>query len=211
MSPVVVALIVGAIALVVGLMLNVGIAGLGVLVVIVLVAWLRARDIRAVIGDESTSATMFEPSETSIVLGEELLDLLTSARQRSARMLEDHRPLDPFVMYEDREGSVRIRSVELPDPAQALARTREAARSVDPSAPRLVIAVADRARFRGKDQQVVRYEAAERRFRDRTLVFVQPIRHRRLIFPATVDGLPIYVGDGEHTLRFAADYPSSTP
>jgi hypothetical protein len=79
---------------------------------------------------------------------------------------------------------------------------------VDPSAPHLVIAVADRATFRGKDQKVVRYEAAERRFRDRTLVFVQPIRARRLMFPATVEGRPIYVGDGEHTLRFAADQPS---
>jgi hypothetical protein len=209
MSPVVVALIVGAIALAFGLMLGVGIEGLGILFVIVVFAWWRARDIRAVVGDESTSATTYEAWETSIDLGEELLDLLTSARKRSARLLEDH-GLDPFVMYEDREGSVRIRSVEVPDPARALARARETARSVDPSAPRVVIAVTDRARFRGKDQQVVRFGAAERRFRDRTLVFIQPIRKRRLIFPATLEGLPIYVGDGEHTLRFAADDPSST-
>jgi membrane protein implicated in regulation of membrane protease activity len=68
-SPVVVALIVGAIALLVGWMLGVGVAGLRILVVIVLVAWRRASDIRAVIGDESTSATTFEASETSIDLG----------------------------------------------------------------------------------------------------------------------------------------------
>ena len=63
-------------------------------------------------------------------------------------------------------------------------------------------------RSAAKSRRVVSYEAAERRFRDRTLVFIQPIRDRRLIFPATVEGLPIYVGDGEHTLRFAADHPA---
>lgn len=104
LSPLVVALIVGAIALLVGWMLGVGIAGLGILFVIVVVAWWRTRDIQAVIGAESTSATTFEASETSIDLGEELLDLFTSARQRSARMLEDHGRLDPFVMYENPEG-----------------------------------------------------------------------------------------------------------
>jgi hypothetical protein len=207
MAPVVVGLIVGVFALVVGWMLGVGVVGLVPLFIIVLLAWQRARWMQVAMGDESTSTRTFEAAESSIDLGEELLDLLISARQRAVRLLEDHGRLDPFVMYEDRQGSVRIRPVEGSDPAQALARARESARSVDPSAPRLVVVVADRTNYRGKEQPVVRYEAAERRFQDRTLVFIQPIRVRRLMFPATVEGLPIYVGDGEHTLRFAADSP----
>lgn len=207
MQPIVIALIVGAIALVVGWLVGFGAIGLALAFFIVLITWSQERRFQTFFRDAPTSTRTFEAMDTSIDVGEELLDLLTSARHRSARLLEDHGRLDPFVMYEDREGSVRIRSVEVPDPAQALARARESARAVDPTAPRLVIAVADRAKVRGKTRNVVRYEAAERRFQDRTLVFIQPIRDRLLIFPATVEGLPIYVGDGEHALRFAAGGP----
>jgi hypothetical protein len=82
-----------------------------------------------------------------------------------------------------------------------LALARETARSVDASAPRVVLSVADTVELEGHARQVVRYEAAERRFHDQTIVFVQPIRPRQLIIPATTVGLPIYFGKSAFLLR----------
>jgi hypothetical protein len=171
------------------------------------IAFLNARD-QEFLGRDGLSATaprLVEADRPSIDLGDELADLLTSARQRAGRMLEDRGRLDPFVIYEDAQGSVRIRPVDAPDPDMALARAREGARSIDESAPRVVLVVPGAARIGGRTRRVVVYEAAERRFRDRTLTFIQPYVPRRArIFAAHAEGLPIYVGDGTHALRFSS-------
>ena len=141
------------------------------------------------------------PHAEPIDIGEELIDLLKSAMDRTARMLEDQGRLDPFVLHEDADGTVRIRRVGEAGSGGVLALARETARSIDASTPRVVLAVADTVELEGRTRHVVRYEAAERRFHNRTLVFVQPIRPRQLIIPATTVGLPIYVGTSEHLLR----------
>lgn len=181
---------------------------LGFGVVVVLVMFLNARDWSVwgrLVGDEPTAAPRIAPHTESIDIGEELVDLLTSAAYRSARMLEDHGVFDPFVMYEDAEGNVRVRSIDAGEPARVLSAAREAARSLDATVPRVVLAVVDLVELDGRRRSAVRYEAAERGFRDRTFAFVQPIRARRLFIPATTEGPPAFVGDGDHALRFAAD------
>lgn len=180
--------------------------GFGALVIVVV--FLNARD--WTIGgpprvDESTIAPRIAPHTEPIDIGEELVDLIWSAAQRSARILEDRGRLEPFVMYEDAQGNVRVRPVDAADGDRVLGRAREAARSIDVSAPRVVLAVTDVENLAGRRRQIVRYEAAERGFRERTFAFAQPIRPRRAIFPSTTEGPLIYLGDGEHSRRFTAD------
>ncbi len=179
--------------------------GFGALVIAVM--FLNARD-WTIAGpprvDESSQAPRIAPYAEPIDIGEELVDLMWSAAQRSTRILEDRGRLGPFVMYEDAEGNVRVRPVATADGDGALGRAREVARSIDVSAPRVVLAVPDVVELAGRRSKVVRYEGAEHGFRERTYAFVQPIRARRLIFPATTEGPLIYIGDGEHTLRFSA-------
>jgi hypothetical protein len=139
----------------------------------------------------------------SIDLGEELADLLHSVSYTAGRLLEDKGRVEPFVMYEDARGEVRTRRVDTNDPERVLGRAREIARAIDPTAPRVILAVPGTAEIDGRARKVVIYEAAEKHFRDRTLAFVQPYDPRLLIFPARVRGVPIYVGDAPHALRFA--------
>jgi hypothetical protein len=169
-------------------------------------AFLNARDWE-VFGREpfdlpSTAPKISTKDSPSIDLGDELADLLRSASYRARRSLEDSRRLEPFVMYEDAAGNVRIRQVDGSDPDRVLARAREAARAVDESAPRIILAVPSVAEIDDRSTRVVMYEAAERRFRERTLAFVQPYRLGRLIFPTAVAEGVIYVGDAPHTLRY---------
>ncbi len=178
------------------------------------IAFLNARDWEAYGRDPfdlpSTAPRVSTTSTESIDLGDELADLLRSAEYRARRSLEDTGKLDPFVMYEDAGGNVRVRAVDASDPERTLQRAREAARAVDPTAPRLVLAVPGIAEIDGRPRRAVIYEAAETGFRERTLSFAQEYRRRRLIFPATLVGDPTYVGAAPHTLRFAHRKPHAT-
>ncbi len=170
------------------------------------IAFLNARDWeafgRAPFDLSSTAPKVSTAESVSIDLGDELDDLLRSASYRARRSLEDTGTLEPFVMYENAAGEVRTRRVDASDPEAALARARESARAVDASAPRIVLAVPGLAEIDGRPTRVVMYEAAERRFRERTLAFVQPYRPGRLKLPTTVQEQLLYVGEAPHTLRF---------
>ena len=167
---------------------------------------LRSRMLGRTAVDTSPTAPVLAFQEgLTIDLGEELADLLKTATVRVARQLEDKGRFDPFVMYEDAGGTVRVRQVPPDAVVDELTAARTTARSIDPTAPRLVLAVAAEASIGSsrKREPVVVYEAAERRFRDRTLAFVQRRVPRRIVIPATTKGRPIYVGDAAHTLRFS--------
>jgi len=205
MSPVRVALVgAGISALLAWLTSWPGWLGFGTLVVLVM--FLNERDWTLFGPHERATSTSLRiaPHTEPIDIGEELIDLLWSAAQRSARLLEDRGRLEAFVMYEDAHGSVRIRPVAETDPDRVLNRARETARSIDASAPRVVLAAADAFELDGRRRRVVRYEAAERQFRDRTYAFAQPIRPRRLIVPPTTEGPLHYLGEAGHSLRFSS-------
>jgi hypothetical protein len=176
------------------------------------IAFLNARDWEA-FGREpfdlpSTAPKVSSAEPQSLDLGDELADLLKSAMYRARRSLEDTRRLDPFVMYEDAAGNVRIKRVDGSDPERTAARAREVARAVDAGAPRIVLAVPSVAELDGRPRRVVLYEAAERRFRERTLAFVQPYRPARLFLPVSVSDDLLYVGDAAHILRFVDRAPA---
>ena len=209
-------ILVGALAFVLVLLFGLAtsdrpIAWIGIAFIAGIIAFAGARELRW-FDDEareqgldlsSTAPPFVAHEDESIDLGDELLDLLRSASVRANRLLEDTGRLDPFVIYEDQQGNVRVRSVDQSDPERTVERGRIAARSVDPGAPRLVLVWPGVAEFGGRRRSAVIYEAAERRFRDRTLVFVQRRTSRRLVFPAGTAGLPEYAGDAGHSLRFS--------
>lgn len=197
------------IALVAGLAWLVGIDVIyiaGAAIVVGLIMFLNARDWHAFGTDPWDLPARAPKVDTrdldSIDLGDELEDLLRSAAFTAGRLIESKGRLDPFVMYEDAAGNVRTRRVDETDPERILPKARELARAVDESAPRVILAAPGFAGIDGKAMRVVIYEAAERRFRERTLAFVQPYQRRHLIFPAELKGVPMFVGDAPHSLRF---------
>jgi hypothetical protein len=119
----------------------------------------------------------------------------------SVPLLEERGGFDPFVMYIDARGDVRIRNVGPGTPEGALPRARDAARALDASASRLVVVTLGRGEIDGRSRPAVRYEAAERRGRDRTLLFVQPYRGKSILSPAHTTSRPIFAGDGPESLR----------
>jgi hypothetical protein len=144
-------------------------------------------------------------------VSEDLLDLLRDARLRAGRLLSEHGTVEPFVAWHDAAGDSHGAVVQVPDGTAPLARARERARAVDPSAPRVVLAVLGRAVIDGRRRHIVFYEAAERGFRSRTTGFVQTYRPRRLaVFGARLEAKPIYIGDGAHALRFADEASTLT-
>jgi hypothetical protein len=147
------------------------------------------------------AAVIVPPGSMDLDLGEDLGDLLSGAAHRATRLLEDQGGFDPFVMYVDAGGEVRIRNVGPGTPEATLARARDAARALDASASRLVVVSLGRGEIDGRSRPAVRYEAAERRGRDRTLLFVQPYRGKALLSPAHTTSRPIFAGDGTESLR----------
>lgn len=210
MTPTRIGLVVAVLALLLASMLRWDAWLVGVSAVAAAIAFLNARDWeafgRAPFDTSSTAPKVSTRESESIDLGDELEDLLRSASHRARRSLEDSGKLEPFVMYENGDGDVRVRRVDGSDPDSALRRAREVARAVDADAPRIILAVAGSALVDGRPTRAVHYEAAERRFRERTLAFVQPYRAGRAKFPTTVKGLH-YVGDAPHTLRFTERTP----
>jgi hypothetical protein len=141
----------------------------------------------------------------SLDVSDELADLLRLAKQRVNTGLATQGRFDPFVIYDDRNGSSRMRLVAMGgNPDMVLARARETARAVPSEATRVVLAIMSGAVIDRKRTPVVYYEAAERWHLARTHAFVQRYHRKHLLVPGGVVGLPIYVGEAPHTLRFSA-------
>ncbi|MDQ3688990.1 MAG: hypothetical protein M3406_02950 [Chloroflexota bacterium] len=176
-------------------------------ILIVLVAWLNARDWSVYERDPwdlpSTAPKVAEVSAPCMDLDDELGDLLRSARDLATRLLEDDGRLEPFVMFEDGDGEFRVRKVAVDGGADGLARGRAVARQVDPSAPRVVLVVPGVLDFAGKARPSILFEAGEHLFQARTLAFAQLYRPKRLMFPAAAEGRTLYLGEALHSLRFA--------
>jgi hypothetical protein len=178
-------------------------------VTVALVMWLNARDWNVYGADPwdlpSTAPKLpsADDDAPSIDLDDEIEDLLRSAIQLAVRRIEDVGRLEPFVMFEDADGDVRVRKVQVDDPELMLARARTIARQVDPSAPRVVLAVPGRVELKGRTRAAILLEASEYRFRDRTMAFAQLYRPKRFLFAAVAEGRPMYIGESLHLLRFA--------
>lgn len=138
-------------------------------------------------------------------MSEELVDLLRTTRVRADRFIAERGRPVPFVAWHDRAGEPHAKLVDAPRGAEPLTRARELARSLDASAPRVVLCVPGRGTVAGKSGACVLYEAAERGFRDRTVTLVQAYSPKRIVFGGQLVGKPEFAGEGEHTLRFAAD------
>jgi hypothetical protein len=174
-----------------------------------LIAFLNARDWTAfgpLSGDLPTRAPVLadvHPEAPGIDLDDELEDLLVSARDHAVRQIEDGKQVEPFVMWQDAQGNVKVRRVTTSDPELAMARAREAARAIDQSSPRVVIGLAGRVRIDGRRGHAILFEVAERGFRERTLGFAQMYRPKQLVFSGQAQGRLLYLGDAAHTLRFS--------
>jgi hypothetical protein len=130
--------VVGVLLLGVGWITGTGLLVLGPGVIVLLVAYQNGRRAQAFDRPDADPRAPTPPpisGAEGIDLGDELLDLLTSARQRAARQLEDHGRMDP-------------------------------------------------------------YEATERRFGARTLVFVERIMPRRIVIPPSTSGRLVYLDAG---------------
>lgn len=154
--------------------------------------------------DRPSSAPRPVAEAPHIDLDDELADLLISARQLAGRRLVDDRRFVGFVMYEAEDGDVKVRDIRVEHRGSAESHARDVARALDPTVRRVVTAVTTRIDFGRGVRPAVLFEAGQAWPRPRTTRFVQPYRPSRGPMRAVESGGLLYIGDGDHLLRFAA-------
>jgi hypothetical protein len=182
-----------------------GMVLVGFAVLAAAITYVRARSMDVFLSDDDAERELPAPrlpfvSKEPLAMSDELADLLRSATEIAGRTLEERGRFDPFVIYEDAGGTLRMRQVAERDARLALTKAREQARAVHPDVPRVVLAVMGEAEIDGRRERAVVYEAAEHHF-DRTPRFAQRYEPRRPMLPGSLKGRPIYVGRSDYRLR----------